>query len=155
MGIEEPEIAETSSSAERAKLVVRRYYDDLWNKWDLSLADELISDDVTFEGSLGVSVSGREGFLDYVRLVRAAFPDFHNKIEEMIGEGERVVARLTYSGTHEGDLLGIAATGKRVTYSGAAFFRVANGRIAEGWVLGDRKGLMDQLTLGADRGPTA
>lgn len=134
-----------TSASERAKSLVRRYYSDLWNKWDFSSADEVLADDIVFRGSLNVSVQGREGFLDYMRQVRAAFPDFNNEVEEMIGEGERVVARLTYTGTHKGDLFGIAATGLRVSYCGVAIFRVANGKIVEGWVLGDRKSLIDQL----------
>ena len=78
------------------KALVRRYYDDLWNKWDLAIVDKIISDDFTFRGSLAVTVEGREGFKGYVNLVRAAFPDFHNTVEELIAEADKVVARLTY-----------------------------------------------------------
>src|SRR5262249_49327343 len=78
------------------KAPVRRYYEEMWDRWDLPLADELIAEDVAFRGSLGVSVRGREGFKEYVRAVRRAFPDFHNRVEELVAEGDRVVARLTY-----------------------------------------------------------
>src|SRR5215467_397593 len=103
---------------EHNKSLVRRYYEELWNRWDFRLADELIGELITFRGSLGVSVQGREGFKDYMRTVRLAFPDFHNDVEELIGEGHRVVARLTYTGTHQGELFGIGATGRRVSYVG-------------------------------------
>jgi steroid delta-isomerase-like uncharacterized protein len=132
-------------SAEHNKALVRRYYEELWNRWDFALADEILGEGLGFRGSLGVSVRGREGFKDYMRTVRGAFPDFHNRVEEMIAEGDRVVARLTYTGAHQGELFGIAATGRRVSYAGVAIFRIAEGYIAEGWVLGDVHGLVRQL----------
>jgi steroid delta-isomerase-like uncharacterized protein len=133
--------------AESCKDLVRRYYEALWNRWDLDLADELIAESVVFRGSLGISVQGREGFKEYMRAVRAAFPDFHNRIEELIAEDGRVAARLTYTGTHRGEVLGIAPTGRHVSYAGVALFRIVESRIAEGWVLGDVHGLVQQLKV--------
>ena len=127
------------------KLLVRRYYEALWNRWDFALADELIAEGIAFRGSLGQTVQGRKGFKAYMRAIRRAFPDFHNRVEELVAEGERVVARLTYTGTHAGELLGIAPTGRRVSYAGVALFRIASAQIAEGWVLGDLHGLIGQL----------
>lgn len=128
------------------KDLIHHYYGALWNRWDFALVDELIAGSVVFRGSLGISVQGREGFKEYMRTVRAAFPDFHNRIEELIAENDRVAAQLTYTGTHEGEVLGIAPTGRRVSYVGVALFRVFDNRIAEGWVLGDVHGLVKQLT---------
>ena len=130
---------------EQNKALVRRYYDELWNAWNLDVADEIIGADIAFRGSLGLTTKGLEGFKQYVNTVRAAFPDFHNTIEELIAEGDKVVARLTYRGTHRGTLFGIAPTGKRVTYTGVAIFRIAGGKVADGWVMGDTLGLMRQL----------
>ena len=127
------------------KLLVRRYYDEMWNRWDFALADDLVAEGVAFRGSLGQSVQGRESFKDYMRTVRRAFPDFHNDVEELVAEGDRVVARLTDTGTHTGTLFDIAPTGRRVSYAGVGLVRVALGRIAEGWVLGDLHGLLRQL----------
>jgi steroid delta-isomerase-like uncharacterized protein len=127
------------------KNLVRRYYEALWNHWEFAQADELIAEGIAFRGSLGQTVQGREGFKEYMRTVRRAFPDFHNRLEELVAEGDRVVARLTYTGTHAGELLGIPPTGRRVSYEGVALFRVASGQIAEGWVLGDLYGLVAQL----------
>lgn len=133
------------ASTETNKAIIRRYYHELWNVWNVDVADELISAAVSFQGSLGITVHGRASFVDYVHFVRSAFPDFHNTIKELIAEGDKVVARLNYSGTHRGVLFGIEPTGRRVTYPGTAIFRIANGRIAEGWVLGDTRGLIEQL----------
>jgi steroid delta-isomerase-like uncharacterized protein len=132
-------------SADAAKALVHRYYDELWNRWELGLVDELLAPDVGFRGSLGIEVRGRAGFRDYVALVRGAFPDFHNAVEELVSEGDRVVARLTYRGTHRGPLFGLTPTGRRIHYAGVALFRIAEGRIADGWVLGDTLGLLRQL----------
>jgi steroid delta-isomerase-like uncharacterized protein len=132
-------------STRENKDIVRRYYHDLWNTWDLSLADELIATNMVFRGSLGVNTEGREGFKQYLQLVRKAFPDFLNQIDDLIGEGDKVVARLTYRATHQEEVFGIAATGRQITYSGVAIFRIADRKIVEGWVLGDTAGLMQQL----------
>ena len=132
-------------STEHNKALVRRYYEEMWNRWDFALADELIGEGIVFRGSLGLGVRGREDFKEYMRAVRRAFPDFHNHVEELVAEGDRVVARLTDTGTHTGTLFDIAPTGRRVSYAGVGLVRVALGRIAEGWVLGDLYGLVRQL----------
>jgi steroid delta-isomerase-like uncharacterized protein len=130
---------------EARKALVRRYYDEMWNRWDFAVANELISESISFRGSLGVSVRGRDEFKEYMRTVQQAFPNFHNQIEELIAEEEKVVARLTYAGTHQGALFGIEPTGKTVSYAGIAIFRISTHCILEGWVLGDRQSLREQL----------
>lgn len=130
---------------ENNKDLIRRYYADLWNRWDDAAVDEIIAPDIEFRGSLGVTVSGRDGFRGYVAQVRAAFPDFHNQIDELLAEGGTVAARLTYSGTHQGQLYGAAPTGKRVEYGGGAFFRISEGQITSGIVYGDTLGMMRQI----------
>ena len=75
-------------------------------------------------------------------------PDFTNTIEEVVSEGERSSTRLTYRGTHAGELFGVPATGRRVEYAGAARFRFRDGRLAAVWVLGDVFGLFQQLRGG-------
>jgi steroid delta-isomerase-like uncharacterized protein len=127
------------------KNLVVRYYHEMWNKWNFALADELLAKEISFRGSLGTETHGRATFCDYMRRVQGAFPDFHNEIEEMIAERNRVFARLTYTGTHRGEIFGVAPTGRKVSYAGAASFRIENGQVAQGWVLGDLAGLLGQL----------
>ena len=86
--------------------VVRRFYEELWNQWDLEQ-------------------------------VRTAFPDWHNRIDELIAVDDRVVARLTWTGTHRGPLGDVGPTGAAVSYTGAAFFRLTDGVIEEAWIVGD------------------
>jgi predicted ester cyclase len=73
--------------------------------------------------------------------VRAAFPDWHNRVDDLIAEGDRVAARLTWTGTHRGELMGVAATGRRVTYGGVGLFRLRDARIEDAWVVGDTQQL--------------
>jgi steroid delta-isomerase-like uncharacterized protein len=139
-------------STDANKALVRRYYEDMWNRWDLSLARELLTADLRFRGSLGAEANGIGEFCAYARSVWLAFPDFHNEIEDMVAEGERVAARLTYTGTHRGEVLGIGATGRSVSYEGVATFRIHDGRIAEVYVVADRLRLVEQLRAGTESG---
>src|SRR5260370_3535405 len=136
-----------SMSVASNKILLERYYHQLWKLWDLGIADEIVARDVRFHGSLGIAVDGVEGFRCYVQLVRDAFPDFHNSIEDLMAEDDRVAARLRYTGTHSGPLFGVAPTRKRIEYAGLALFHIKDERIASGVVLGDLNALMQQLGL--------
>lgn len=125
--------------------VIRRFYGELWNEWRLDIAAEIVAADVRFRGSLGSNLVGREEFLRYVNTVRSAFPDWHNQIDETIATGDRVVARMTWTGTHRGPLGEIEPTGARVEYDGAAFFRLSRRKIDEAWVVGDTQELWRAL----------
>jgi steroid delta-isomerase-like uncharacterized protein len=127
--------------------VIRRFYEELWNRWDLALVDEIIAPDLRFRGSRGTTMDGRGEFVRYVEQTRAAFPDWHNRIDELIAADEKVVARLTWTGTHRGEFLGIPPSGRTVSYVGAAFFRLQAGKIREGWVVGDTQELWRALGL--------
>jgi steroid delta-isomerase-like uncharacterized protein len=125
--------------------VVRRFYEELWNEWRLELAGELLAEDLRFRGSLGSVCEGGDEFLRYVNRVRTAFPDWANRVDEVVATGERVVTRMTWSGTHLGPLDGVEPSGARVEYAGAAFFRLGGGRIEEAWVVGDTAALWEQI----------
>jgi steroid delta-isomerase-like uncharacterized protein len=131
--------------------LVRRFYDEFWNEWRLELAAELLAEDIRFRGSFGTMLEGRAAVLEYAGATRAAFPDWHNRVDELWSAGDRVVARLTWSGTHTGPFRGVQATGNRVSYTGVALFRIADGRIAEAWIVGDTQELwrsLDKLAPG-------
>ncbi len=125
--------------------IVERFYLELWNAWDLSVTDEILAENVRFRGTLGTTLEGREAFKGYVETIRQAFPDWHNRIDETISCGDRVVTRMTWSGTHEGNLRDIEPTGARVEYLGAAIFRLSGTRIVEAWVVGDTQELWRAL----------
>jgi predicted ester cyclase len=124
---------------------VRRFYREVWNRWDDQALDELLAEDFVFRGSLGDEARGRDGFRGYRDRVRAAFPDFNNEIIELVAEGERAAVRLRCTGSHEGELFGIAPSGRRITYEAAAFLRWRDRQLSEAWVLGDLDSLHAQL----------
>ena len=130
-----------------AETLVRRFYDELWNRFDQTLIPDLLTEDVTFRGSLGRHAVGHVAFGAYMDLVHEAFPDFENVVDELIVDavGQSAFARLSYRGTHRGELFGIAPTGHVIRYDGAARFETRDGRIADIWVLGDLHSLMRQL----------
>ena len=136
--------------AETVEGLVRRFYERLWNQWDDAAVDSTLDPHFQFRGSLGDVVSGRDEWLGYRDKIRAGSSDFQNEVAELIVDGDRAAARLVYSGTHDGPLLGLPATGRRFTYAGAAFFTADRGRLVAAWVLGDLVALRAQLSVTAD-----
>ncbi|HXS34012.1 MAG TPA: ester cyclase [Solirubrobacterales bacterium] len=127
------------------KALVQRFYNELWNRWQLDLADEIVSEDLRFRGSLGTECEGRDEFKLYAGTVRVAFPDWDNRIDEILALGDRVVTRMMWSGTHRGALGDIKPTDQRIEYAGAAFFRLNGGLIEQAWVVGDTQKLWRSL----------
>lgn len=133
-------------STEEEKAIVRRVNDEVWSRGRLDVIDELIADEfvATVIGA-PEQIRGPQGFREFVVMYRKAFPDLRITIDEQIAEGESVVTRWTATGTHEGELMGMAATGKQATTAGINVNRVAGGKLVEGWGLFDQLGLLQQL----------
>lgn len=129
--------------------LVRRFYAEIWNRGRLHAIADICHQDMTFRGSLGDVKRGAEGFADYVRFVRDALADYRCEIEEAVTEGNRVFARMRFTGVHQGEFLGYAPTGKRLQWAGAALFTIDDDRITDLWVLGDLHGLVGQLSRNA------
>jgi steroid delta-isomerase-like uncharacterized protein len=138
------------SDTEEGRLV-RRFYDDAWNRWDDDVVEDLLAEGFRFRGSLGDEVHGRDEWRQYRDKVRAAVPDFHNEVVDLVTSPGRAAARLRYTGHHHGVLLGQQGNGRPIDYAGAAFFQVADGRISEAWVLGDLDALRRQVGQGDAR----
>lgn len=126
--------------------LVETFFDVMWNTWDDAVMREILDPQIDFRGSIGLHVTGHDGFAGYMQTIRDAFPDFHNAIEEIIVTDDRAVARLTYTGTHDGMLFEHPPTGRRIEYAGVAMFTMAEDRITKVWVLGDRLSLMEQIS---------
>jgi steroid delta-isomerase-like uncharacterized protein len=132
--------------SEPNKAIVRRLIEELWNKGNLSLADELFAPNYEHHDASTLDFGrGPESEKKRATLYRTAFPDIQLTIEEVIAEGEIVMTRWSCRGTHNGDLSGIAPTGKQINISGVTIARLANGKMAESWVNWDALGLMQQL----------
>jgi steroid delta-isomerase-like uncharacterized protein len=132
--------------SEHNKAIVRRLVEELWNKGNLSVADELFAPNYEHHDASTLDFGrGPESEKKRATLYRTAFPDVRLMIEDIIAEGEIVMTRWSCRGTHKGDLSGIAPTGKQITITGVTIARLANGKLAEGWVNWDALGLMQQL----------
>ena len=138
---------------EDLKAVVRRELEEMYGAGNLEVADEIIAADyVGHDPALPEPIRGPAGVKAAVSGYRAAFPDLRLTIEAQIGEGEILVTRWTAKGTHQGELFGIAATGKQATVTGISIDRFSEGKIAEDWTNWDTLGLLQQL--GAVPAPT-
>jgi steroid delta-isomerase-like uncharacterized protein len=120
--------------------------EELFNKGNLDLADELIAPDyVDHDTALPEDVRGPEGFKQFVSLYRSAFPDLHVEILEQIAEGDRVATRWVATGTHQGELMGIPPTGNRMRQPGMEVVHVSEGKYVEEWEGYNAMVMMQQL----------
>src|SRR4028118_1132762 len=133
-------------STEENKALARRVLEEMFNKGNLDLADEVFAPDyVDHDPAMPEDIRGPEGFKGYVSIFRTAFPDIHLEIEDQVAEGDKVVTRWTGTGTHEGDLMGIAPTGNKVTLPGMEIVRFSGGKLAEGRGGYDSGGLVGEV----------
>jgi len=113
--------------------LIETFYEDLWNSWDDSAVDDTLGTTFEFRGSLGQQTTGRDEWRSYRDFIRAGSADFHNEVVALVGEGQRAAARLRYTGTHTGSLLGLPATGRRlITPVRPSSSRTANDSSARG-----------------------
>ena len=125
--------------------MAQRFFTELWGGGSEVVAEELLSDTYVGHMTGNPAPLDRAGWLEFFRAFRVAFPDAQFTIDDMIGEGDRVVLRLTMRGTHRGVFNGIPPTGRRVLVTGVSIERVVGGRIMEGWVTNDALGMLQQL----------
>lgn len=135
---------------ENNKFLVRRFIDEVYNKGNLAVVDELLGSDFHLPDELPPGPPGREPYKKHVVAWRAAFPDLHVAIEDMVAEGDKVVYRWNLQGTHRSEFMGVPPTGRELVASGIVIFRVANGRIVEAWQNYDSLRLFQQLGLVGD-----
>lgn len=128
------------------KRLVLRLFMELWNQRKLAVADEIFSPSyVHHDPATPDFGKGPEGVKQTAILYRNAFPDLLFTVDQMIDTGQLITTRFTSQGTHKGELRGIAPTNKPIKVEGIVVHRVSRGRIAEGWVMWDALGLMQQL----------
>jgi steroid delta-isomerase-like uncharacterized protein len=128
------------------KVVLQRYFEEAWNKGNLSVLDEIVSPDyVNHNPAIPGLPPGPAGLKPILAGFRAAFPDIHFTVEEQIAEGDTVVTRWTMCGTHQSEFMGIPATLKQVKATGIQIERLIAGKIVEHWRQSDDLGLLQQL----------
>ena len=131
-------------SVDKNKAVARRYLEEIWNRGDLTAAEEMLTPTFVFHSPTG-TVEGLEAFKKYVGGVRTIFPDLHFATEMLIAEGDQVVSQWAMTGIQKGDFMGVAASGKHFTVPGVSRLGFAAGKLAEAHVFWDRLSLLEQL----------
>ena len=131
--------------SEENKAIVRRNFEETWNKGNMAVADEIFTANYVGHDPAGPELRGPEGMKQQVGTYRTAFPNVQFSVEDQIAAGDMVATRWTARGTHQGDLMGIAPTGKQVTVTGITIERLANGKVEESWTNWDTMGMMQQL----------
>jgi steroid delta-isomerase-like uncharacterized protein len=116
-------------SLEENKEIVRRFV-EAYNKQNLDLADDLVAPDYVDPDY--PQLQGLAALKQMMNMFFKAFPDFHETIEDIIAEGDKVWLLLTYTGTHKGEWLGLAPTGKKIKCRAIDLYRIVNGKIVEG-----------------------
>jgi steroid delta-isomerase-like uncharacterized protein len=131
--------------AEQNEATIRRAYEELWNERNVDVVDELVNEDFLNHAAPPDRRRGRQSLKDVVRMFQNAFPDFRYEVADVISDGEKVAVRDVFRGTHQGDFMGIPATGNRVTMEAIHIYRLSGGKLAEHWVARDDLGMMRQL----------
>ncbi|HTD04844.1 ester cyclase [Undibacterium sp.] len=130
---------------EAAKAVIRRNTDEVQGGGNFALFDELFADDFLDHTPQPNCTPDKAGARALYQVLRTAFPDFHAIIHWQTGDGDRVTTYKTYHGTHKGEFLGVAPTGRKVHFETVDVMRVQSGKITEHWGVANLFSLMQQL----------
>lgn len=130
---------------EENKAIMRRFVDEYQTEGRVATADELLADDFIDHNPGPGVVPGKEGVKQFFTALRGGLPDLHVVIHIQVAEGDRVVTRKTFYGTHRGDLMGIPPTGKQVAFIVTDVVRMRDGQIAEHWNVVDLTTLLQQV----------
>ena len=133
-------------STEQNKALYRRFVDEVFNHGNMSVVDEVVAPDFVEHEELPPGMpNDREGVRHLTTMMRSAFPDFKATIHDIIAEGDKVAVRMTWTGTQQGEFMGIPPTGKSVSIGVFDIVRVAGGKLVEHWGQMDNMGMMQQL----------
>jgi steroid delta-isomerase-like uncharacterized protein len=134
-----------STTPDENETIVRRYWTEVWNNQNDDALKELFDEGEVHHWGLGDDTVGIDQFLARIAAFRTAFPDMTFDVQKVVREGDTVVSYWVATATHEGEWLGIPATGKKVEYAGVNIFRIACGKIVESWGIANHLGLLQQI----------
>ena len=132
-------------SGEENKALLRRLYNEALNKGNLAVVDEIIAPDYVRHGLAPGARPGPDSTKQVFTMMRTAFPDLSIEVNPLVGKGDMVAAQLTHRGTHKGEFMGIAPTGKQVTVTTIGIYRFASSKLKEAWINMDELGMLKQL----------
>jgi steroid delta-isomerase-like uncharacterized protein len=130
---------------ERNAAAMKRFYEEVVNQGNLKLIDELVAAEFVEHEELTGMKPGREGLKEFFAIFRAAFPDLHFQVNDLVAKGDKVWAYITFRGTHKGQFIDLVATGKKIEVKGFDIIRFVNGKAVEHWGLTDSMTMMMQL----------
>jgi steroid delta-isomerase-like uncharacterized protein len=126
------------------KVLIKRWFEEVWNKGRTSAIDEMVTSQTVVHG-LAPAPMNMDAFKQFHAAYRNAFPDVRIQVDDVITEGEKVAVRWSCAATHRGDGLGFAATNQPVRFSGITIVRIDNGKLVEGWNAYDQLGMLQQI----------
>lgn len=129
------------------KSLYREYVEEVWHRRNIAAADEYFTDDVVDHAAPPQQGPGLAGLKATFAMFLEAFPDFHITIEDLIAEGDKLVARVSFTGTHRGAYHGIPATNRAIASGGTHIVRYVGKRVAEHWAHSDDLRTRQQLGL--------
>lgn len=132
-------------STDENKAIVRRISLEAFNQGRPEVLDEVVSEEVVDHSPPPGLPPGREGYKQFIPILRAAFPDLEYTIDEQIAEGDMVATRVTGHGTHLGEFFRIPATGRKVTWTQTHLARLSDGRLVEHWADVDQLTILQQI----------
>jgi predicted ester cyclase len=140
-----------TANTEDNKAIIRRVFEEFVNKGDFSVVDEIYRDDMIDHQPLPGAPDGLAGVKYTIAGLRGGFPDLQVTIEDMSAHADHVVIHNTWRGTHDGEFLGLAPTGRRISSKGVVVWRLQDGLIAERWGIGVDSNMLVQLGIGKAR----
>jgi steroid delta-isomerase-like uncharacterized protein len=132
-------------STEANKSTFRRIADELINNKDYDIIEELFAPDFVEHEEIPGLDPGRQGLRQAFQMFHTAFPDLQVTIQDILADGDKVVAREQWTGTHQGEFMGMPATGKQVAFNVIDIVRFAEGKLVEHWAVSDMLALLTQL----------
>jgi steroid delta-isomerase-like uncharacterized protein len=124
---------------------VRRHIDEVFNRGNLHVVDEIFTPNFLYHQPDGGEMKGRDALKQMAGTFRKALPDIHCTVEDQFFEGDKVVTRWTLRGSHKGELMGIAPTGRQVSVWGTVIHRFEGAKIAEAWDAYDTLSILKQI----------
>lgn len=134
-------------SARDLKALGRRFFEE-WSKGKaatMAALDEMVAANIVFHGGSGRDICGLKDLKQYMSALCDAFPDVHFAIDDVVAEGDKVVVRETWTGTHKGEFMGIPPTNRKVTMWEIEMICFVGGKVVEIWSRSDFLGIMQQL----------
>jgi steroid delta-isomerase-like uncharacterized protein len=139
--------SDSETTLERNKTLVRRAFEEVWSRGNLDIVDQLFSTDFLRHFPIGSETKGLDTFRDRLREHRTAFPDWSERVQLIVAEGDLVAVYFTSSGTNDGSFQGNSPTGQRIAITEMTIFRIADNKIVEQWLIPDLLSLNQQLGL--------